>query len=71
MELDLFTEIWDELLSREAERVLAAYGGLPAEEQAAVVAHLRRMTTEAGWHPEQVHSAQAALKALGMVEDGD
>ncbi len=71
MEIHLLAEIWDQLLSREPERILAGYGNLQPEEQVAVVAHLRRMTTEAGWHPEQARSARAALKALSIVEDGN
>ncbi len=57
-------DIWEALLSRETEQIRHAYDGLSAEEQQAVLAHLKRMTSEPGWHPEQVLSAQAALKAI-------
>jgi NADH:ubiquinone oxidoreductase subunit E len=57
-------EIWDAILSREAQRIREAFRQLSAQEQQAVMAHLDRMCREDGWHPEQVLSAQAALKAL-------
>ena len=31
-------------------------------------AHLRVMTSEDGWHPEQVISAQAALDVIAAIE---
>lgn len=58
-------DLWDALLSRQADQVRAAFRTLNAEQQRAVRLHLQRMTTEPGWHPEQRISAQAALEALG------
>jgi hypothetical protein len=55
---------WDSLLSRQPDLVREAFADLDAETQQAVVAHLRRMTSEEGWHPEQVLSAEAALSAI-------
>jgi hypothetical protein len=57
-------DIWTEILSRQPERILAAYQQLIREEQDYALAHLARMTTEPDWHPEQVRSAQMALDAL-------
>lgn len=57
-------QLWDRLLSRQPEQVQAAFAELTAAEQASVVSHLERMTSEPGWHLEQVRSAQAALDAL-------
>jgi hypothetical protein len=57
-------DLWQALLSRQAAQVQAAFGTLDSEQQSAVIAHLRRMTQEPGWHPEQRISAQAALEAL-------
>jgi len=57
-------QIWDNLLSRDKEKVLTTYNRLSEEEQTAVQAHLKRMTEEDGWHPEQQISASYALKAL-------
>lgn len=59
--------LWDGLLSRQPERIRDVYQGLTREEQLAVYAHLQRMATEAGWHPEQVISARKALEALVVV----
>ncbi|MEN8241873.1 MAG: hypothetical protein ABFS17_08125 [Chloroflexota bacterium] len=59
-----FELFWTEILSREAERVLAAFSPLPEDEKEYVSAHLQRMVSEEGWHPEQVISARAALEAI-------
>jgi len=56
--------LWDQLLSREATQVQAAFASLAPEEQDCVLTHLYRMVEEAGWHPEQRLSARAALIAL-------
>jgi hypothetical protein len=61
-------KLWDRLLSRRAGQVCAAFESLPATQQAAVLAHLRRMASEPGWQAEQRHSARAALKALEELE---
>lgn len=57
--------LWDELLSRQPDKVRSAFSGLDEVEQAAVLAHLRRMASEEAWQPEQRASARAALVALG------
>jgi hypothetical protein len=57
-------ELWDAILSRDIKRVLNAWKKLDLEEQTSLLAHLERMTSEDGWHPEQVTSAQAALDAI-------
>ena len=56
--------LWDFLLSRQPEQVRSAFLSLPENERQLVVAHLQRMASEPGWHPEQVISARAALLAL-------
>jgi len=61
---DEIENLWDGLLSRQPDLVQATFEGLTKEEQEAVLAHLKKMAGEAGWHPEQVKSAQAALEAL-------
>ncbi len=62
--MDPIEFLWKELLSGEAERTRRAFADLPASEQQAVLLHLRRMSTENGWHPGQAESARAALDAL-------
>lgn len=56
--------IWENLLSRQPELVISTYNSLSSEEQNAVLAHLHRMASEAGWHSEQQKSAAAALRIL-------
>jgi hypothetical protein len=56
--------LWDNLLSRQPDRVRSAFAALASAEQQVVLEHLRRMSREAGWHPEQRRSACAALDAL-------
>lgn len=55
---------WDNLLSRQPERIRAAFATLTGAEQQVVLEHLRKMNQEEGWHLEQRRSAQAALDAL-------
>jgi hypothetical protein len=62
---DRFLETtWDHLLSRDPSLVRLAYASLDEESQQVVLEHLRVMTSEPGWHPEQAASAQAALAAI-------
>ena len=56
--------LWDHLLSRQPELIQAAFQSLTPQEQRDVLAHLQRMVSEAGWHPEQIVSAQAALDSI-------
>lgn len=55
---------WDAILSREPQRILAAFHPLPQAEQKQVLSHLKRMTVEDGWHEQQRISAQTALDIL-------
>ena len=66
--LDPIEDLWDGLLSRQPELVRAAFSSLDLAERAAVLAHLQRIVSEAGWRPEQRLSAQAALDALEGFE---
>lgn len=56
--------LWDQLLSREPEKIQNAFQRMTVQEQRAVLAHLERMINEPDWHPEQRVSAQAAIKAI-------
>ena len=55
---------WDSLLSRDPSQIRLAYAALDAASKKVVVDHLQTLCTEEGWHPEQVVSAQVALRAL-------
>jgi hypothetical protein len=61
---DPIETLWEEILSRQSERIQAAFATLSAEEKVAVLDHLNRMASEPGWHPEQIASASKALKTL-------
>ncbi|MBN2501235.1 MAG: hypothetical protein JXB38_10685 [Anaerolineales bacterium] len=67
--VDPLEQFWNEILSRQPDKVRAAFAGLDTEAKQAVLTHLESMVSESGWHPEQVRSAQAALAAL-RPEDG-
>lgn len=64
MDESFLESAWDNLLSRNPALIRLAYAALDEESQENVLAHLQKMSTEPGWHPEQVQSAQAALQAL-------
>jgi hypothetical protein len=57
-------QLWDNLLSREIEKIESSFRNLNKADRIAVIEHLNRMTTEGGWHPEQKKSAQIALKTI-------
>jgi len=59
-----FETKWEMLLSREPERILAAYKALPFDQKRVVLDHLEKMVSEPGWQVEQRISAQAALDAI-------
>jgi hypothetical protein len=61
---DELEALWDALLSRQTDLILKAYNSLDIEDKEAVMNHLRRMSTEMGWHPEQAASAKSALDVL-------
>ena len=56
--------LWNDLLSCENELVRKAFNSLDPPSQKTVLAHLKRMASEAGWQPEQRTTAKAALQAL-------
>lgn len=55
---------WDAILSRNSELIQIACSELDEKERMELIAHLRRMVNEEGWHPEQRKSAQAALDII-------
>ena len=60
-------DTWTELLSREETRIRNTFQQLSQAEKITARAHLIKMTTESGWHPEQTRSAQIALDAIKDV----
>ena len=65
--------LWNNILSREAELICEQYEALSEIDQATVWEHLNKMANEEGWHPEQMKSATIAIEALkdrfGLVND--
>lgn len=61
---DSLQYFWENLLSRNPARIQSAFLTLDPTSKQAVIAHLQKMATEPGWHPEQVESARAALETI-------
>ena len=57
-------QIWDGILSREEDRIRQTYLALDKNSRIIVLEHIKKMTSEQGWHPEQVKSAGAALEVI-------
>ena len=60
---------WENLLSRDPEKVKVAWRMLPEEYRKDVRGHLVSIVTELDWHPEQVKSAEAALNVIDMLKE--
>ncbi len=67
MDETFLEQAWDDLLSREPERIESRFKSLDEKSQKTVVEHLNAMVTESGWHPVQVISAQKALNILSKL----
>ncbi len=64
-EQDTFLEkTWGAILSRDKDAIQRVFFALDGESQKTVMEHLHKMATDEGWHPEQVKSAQIALRSL-------
>ncbi len=57
-------KFWDNMLSRDPQKILEAFKPLDKHDRQVVLDHLNRMLNEVGWHSEQRDSALAALHAL-------
>jgi hypothetical protein len=64
MDAHFIEDTWDKLLSRDPSLVRLTFASLDEASQVIVVEHLHKMSSEPGWHPEQVLSALAALRAI-------
>lgn len=62
--IDPLEKLWSALLSRNAKMIMDAYNGCTTSEKHSILKHLKRMSSEPGWHAEQVKSADFALKML-------
>ena len=62
-------DIWTDILSREPQRIRQTFKQLNTDEKIAVRTHLIHMSSDPGWHPEQVKSASIALEAIKDLPD--
>ena len=60
-------KFWDNMLSRDPQKITEAFKPLDKHDRQVVLDHLNRMLNEVGWHSEQRDSAQAALNALKKI----
>ena len=56
--------VWENILSREPDRIRSQWRTLTAEDQASIIEHLQRMVHEEGWLDVQRESARTALDVL-------
>jgi hypothetical protein len=62
--MDWLEEFWEDMLSEEPIRIVAAWVTLDEEAKVAIWLHLERMASEEGWAEVQRAAAQAALDAI-------
>jgi hypothetical protein len=63
--------LWDALLSHDPERIMDAYKKLHPDDRPGILMHLERMTSEEGWHIEQIQSARVALEVIHRMSVDD
>ena len=61
-------QAWDDLLSREPDKISRRYKSLDQDSRLTVKQHLQKMISEEGWHPEQALSAQSALDVINKMD---
>jgi hypothetical protein len=64
MDAQFLEDTWDKLLSRDPSIIRLTFTSLDKSSQIIVLEHLQKMSSEPGWHREQVLSAVAALHAI-------
>jgi hypothetical protein len=55
---------WENILSRDPEKIRLSWEPLSTEEKQSIYEHLQDMTTGEGWLEVQRESARTALKVL-------
>ena len=65
--IDLLASFWEDILSSQPDRIRWAFDGLSPDEQQKVLDHLQGMTSEPGWHPAQVKSAEIAIQVIQVL----
>ena len=61
---DPLEDFWDNLLSQDQLRIMAAWESLDPQSQEALLVHLQNMARGDGWLDIQRFSAQAALDVI-------
>ena len=67
--MDLLETFWEDLFSREPEKIETAWKTLALSYRKDVRDHLCRMVMEDGWLAEQIDSAQAALDVIDRMKE--
>jgi hypothetical protein len=62
--MDWLEEFWENMLSEEPRRIIAAWSQLDDNEKNSIYVHLTGMTTGDGWLDVQRQSAQIALNTI-------
>jgi hypothetical protein len=62
---------WEKMLSRDPNLVRVTFSRLSIKDRERILAHLKHMTEETGWHKEQTISAQFALDVLNSQASDD
>ena len=65
--MDSIEKMWEEILSRDPDRIRIAYNSLTSEEKIQIFDHLKKMAHESGWHQEQKLSAESAIKEISCI----
>ncbi len=61
-------QAWDDLLSREPDKISRRFASLDQDSRLTVRQHLQKMVSEEGWHPEQVLSAKSAIRVINKMD---
>ncbi len=61
-------QLWDNILSRDPILIKKTYEESNKIERKAIRSHLIKMSSEPGWHIEQIKSAEAAIKIIAEID---
>jgi len=67
--MELLATFWEDLFSRDPEKIETAWKTLEKSYRKDVRDHLCRMVMEEGWQVEQIDSAQAALDVIDRMKE--
>lgn len=67
--MDDLDQFWADIFSADAEAIAAAWASIGADERAAVIELLRKITADPGRHPSQRRAAEAALEVVEAASE--